>query len=194
MRKWKIVAAAAALCSGLVGQVSADGVHFWVDLNSQLVGDATGKLIGLRMGWLFDKPSSEALLEGENLGTTHLPATLKTVAARIINDLHGRSYFTRLNIDTTSLRVGTVTDYQLSLGQDRRLKLDFLLPLAKPQLLSGKKLNIEVADPSGTTVFLHPSIQAISTGTRWADCAISLEAHRNLSAGQPAQTAHLQCR
>lgn len=195
MCKWKIAGAAAALCFlGLSGPASADGVHFWIDASSQLVGDATGKLIGLRMSWLFDKPSSEALLEGENLDAKHLPTALKTVAARIINDLHGRSYFTRLNIDAAPLRIATVTDYQLYLGQDKRLKLDFLLPLVKPQPLSGKILNIQMADPAGTTVFLYPSIQAVSTGARWADCTISLEAHRDFAPGKPAQTVHLRCR
>lgn len=194
MSKWKIAGTVAVLCLSLARAASADGVHFWIDMNSQLISDATGKLTGVRMSWLFDKAASEALLEGENVDASHLPATLKTVAARIITDLHSRSYFTHLNIGTMPLRVAMVTDYQLNLGQDKRLKLDFLLPLSNPQPLSVKRLDIEVADPAGTTVFLYPSTQAVSTGARWADCAISLEAHRDFAPGQPAQTAHLQCR
>lgn len=194
MSKWKISGAAFVLCFGMAGPVAADGVHFWVDMGSQLVGDVTGNMSGLRMSWIFDKSASEALLDGENLDKSHLSVTLKTVSLRIVNDLRDRSYFARLSIDATPLKTATVTDYKLSLGQDNRLKLEFFLPLSKPQRLSGRKLDIAVADPSGTTVFVYPSAQVAATGMRWPGCAFSLEPHPNFSAGQPAQTVHLQCK
>lgn len=183
-----------ALMAGLSGPVFAGGFHYEIDVTSRLLEDAAGNLTGMQMSWLYDQPVSEVLLEGEDLNAPQRAATLKTVAGRIIADLYDYSYYAHLTLNGQVLQPVTVTRYTLDLLPDKRLKLDFTLPLAKPQPLAGKQLDIEFIDPTGTGVLLYKSADRISTGPVKADCAIGLEAHPEYGHGEPPQTAHLRCR
>lgn len=193
MRKWSFPVFIAALWAGLASPVSAGGFHYEIDVTSQLVEDSAGNLTGLRLGWLYDQAVSEVLLDGEDLSAGQRAATLKMVAERIITDLYDYRYYTHLKMGGQESQFVTVTDYRLDLTPDKRLKLDFLLPLAKPLTLAGKQLDIELIDPAGTGVLLYRSANDVSTGPTRANCQITLEAYPDYAHGEAPQTAHLQC-
>lgn len=194
MRRWTFLCSL-LLLSSLAGQVWADGFHYEITVDSQLQEDADGKLSGLRMQWLYDPTVSKMLLEGEDLGADKRAATLQTIAADIVGDLHAYSYFTRLTLAGQALPTAKVSDYQLELGADQRLQLSFLLPLASPQALAGKRLDIAMLDPAGTGVLKHQNASHLILGAQTgALCTLTLEQNTDYTHSEPAQIAHLQCR
>ncbi len=183
-----------ALMAGLSGPVFAGGFHYEIEVTSRLIEDAAGNLSGMQLSWLYDQPVSDVLLEGEDLSPPQRASTLTTVAGRIISDLYDYSYYAHLKLNGQVLQPVTVTTYKLDLLPDKRLKLDFTLPLVKPQALAGRQLDIEFIDPTGTGVLLYKSADRVSTGPVKTDCTIGLEAHPDYGHGEPPQTAHLSCR
>lgn len=196
MGQWNVLKGVAVLLLGLGGQASAHDVHFTIDATSQLVEDADGRLTGIRMGWLHDAPLSQMILEGEDLTEGQRAATLKALADRLVGDLHSLGYFTHLTLDGKALPTAAVSDYQLELGEAQRLNLAFLLPLATPQDLTGKRLDIALFDAAGAETLLYKDTGDIALGEKIkAACDLTLEQKQQDDAhGGPAQIAHLQCR
>lgn len=194
MQKWSVIGSAGILLLvGLMSPVFAHFAHYEIDVRSSLVEDAAGNLTAIHMNWLYDQGVSELLLEDEDLSPGERAATLQAIAGRIMSDLYKLGYYTHLKVAGKELQLATVTNYKLDVTPDKRLQLDFMLPLAKPQPLAGTQLDIEVVEPTGSGVLLYKSAEDVSTAPTKANCLIRLEAHPNYAHGGPAQTAHLQC-
>lgn len=196
MGQWNVLTGAAVLLLGLGGQAFAHDVHYSIDTTSQLVEDAAGRLTGIRMEWLHDAPLSQMILEGEDLTAGQRVATLKALADRLVDDLHRLDYFTHLTLDGKALPMAAVNDYQLELGEAQRLNLAFLLPLATPQDLAGKRLDIALFDAEGVETLVYKDAGDITLGEKIkAACDLTLENKPQGDAhGEPTQVAHLQCR
>lgn len=185
----------ALVLSSFTRPVVAGGFHYDIDVSNQLVEDASGKLTGLQMRWLYGQEVSQILLEGEDLSAGQRAASLQALADQMLGDLLKLNYFTRLNLDGQALQLVTVTRYRLELTQDQRLQLDFLLPIVTPQHLAGKKLDVALADSSGSATLKYQDASRIMLGSKLkATCTVGLEQKEDFAHGDPAQIAHVQCR
>ena len=195
MLKLNVLGYSLTLLFSLNGIAVAGDFHYAIDVTNQLVEDGNGHLTGLRMNWLYDKEATQMLIEGEDLAADKQAATLKMVADLMIADLHSQHYFTQLSLNDQALEVAKASDYQLSLLPDQRLKLDFLLPLATAQTLTGKHLAIALADPSGSAIPVYQDQGHIILGTQTQkNCPLTLEQKQEFAHGEPAQIVHLQCK
>lgn len=195
MLKLNILGCSLTLLVSLNGMAAAGDFHYAINVTNQLVEDSNGHLTGLQMAWVYDKEATQMLIADEDLAADKQAATLKVVADLMIADLHNQNYFTHLTLDGQRLKIAKVSDYHLSLLPDQLLKLDFLLPLATPQTLAGKRLDVGLADPSGSAIPVYQYQKQVTLGTyTQKNCQLTLEQKQEFTHGEPAQVVHLQCK
>ena len=174
----------------------AHGFHYQISVDTALKTDAQGNLIGLQMRWLHDAEVSKAMLEDEDLSPAHREQTLQQIATRLLHDLHPYSYYTQLQVNGQELTPAEVTDYTLTVSDDQRMQLDFLLPLT-PTALQGKTVSWNMLDPDGMGILRYADNQHLSLGANPpAQCQFKLEAAPTTTAEEASatsQTVTLSC-
>ena len=195
MRNLTLLKYLPVLLLALGGQAWAHGDHYQLDVTSHLQEDASGQLTGVRMNWFYDAGVTKMLLEGEDISAGKRVETLQEIATRAIADLGKLNYYTQLSLAGQPLSLAPVTDYHMDLLPDGHLNLNFLLPLASPQDLAGKRLDIALADSAGSAILMYQDASRIRLGEKMgATCTSSLEDRPKFADGEPPQFAHVQCR
>lgn len=193
MRLWRFSATGFALWAVFAGPLFAAGYHYQVDVTSQLVEDSAGNLSSLKSSWLYDRSVSFFLMDDEFFRQAKRAQNMTRLAERIMSDLQEYSYYANLHIDGVNQQFTTVTEYKLELNQDKRLKLDFTLPLAQPVALAGKQIELKWLDPTGTGVLRYQSDDDVSMGSVKANCSIELENYPDARHGEVTQAVRFQC-
>ena len=137
------------------GQVTAHP-HAWIDLRIAVLFSEDGHVEALRQEWAFDPTYSHLLLEDMAADQPHLDldTALNTMAERMLANLSEYRYFTEITLGERHLEPAAVRDATLSLRQ-RRLHLQFELPLEGPRPDPDLPLTYRVYDPTYWIEILH---------------------------------------
>lgn len=185
----------ASLCAGLfLGLLNtsawAGGFHYSVGVSSRFLADEQGNLTAVQMSWLHDEVVSGLLLDGQDTDE----AALQDLGERVINDLAGLAYFTLLRLDGQVLATGTATDQRLQLMEGNKLWLSFTLPLAQPQLIRGKVLQMTLQDKNGSAGLSHADVGSIELETPFmAQCKTELKPLEAEYHGAASQLVQVIC-
>jgi len=153
--------------------------HAWIDLRVGLVFDDDGQLAGMRQAWLIDPTYSHMLLEDlthDLGGDTGIDEALERAAERMLENLAAWDYFTELEIDGREVDVPGARDARLAL-ENRRLHLQFKLPLADHDIRPDDAFAYRVYDPSYWIEILHDPDDVIHVENR-PDCRVRIDKPR----------------
>jgi ABC-type uncharacterized transport system substrate-binding protein len=120
--------------------------HSFIDMNTTFVAQDQ-KLVGLKMRWVMDEiTSADLLYDAENAKSDS--EIWKKLAAEVMANVLGQHYFTDVYRGGKPVKyLNLPTEYHLS-RQGAKAVLEFVLPLAEPQALSGKPFEISTYDPT----------------------------------------------
>lgn len=183
------------LCVWLISQAGvAGGFHYDVYVSTTFESHDNHQLESLHMSWLHDKTVSKLLLQGSDLSTPEIrQLTLQSIAKAMINDLHKLDYLTRLESRSSIIHFDKVTDYQLSLTEEKALKLDFRLPLKTPYVMENQRLKLSHADDNGTAILIYKDPDNIRFDSFETSCEAIIEEQEEVEHGEPAQFINVMC-
>lgn len=128
--------------------------HSFIDIQTTVEGE-NDTITGLRMHWTMDPITSADLLYDAGKAKSD-SETWKKLAAEVMANVLGQHYFTEIYRDNAAIKFQPMpTEYHLS-RQGNVAVLEFVLPLAHPQVLKGAPLEISTFDP---TYFVDMSYQ-----------------------------------
>lgn len=135
------------LCSCLaLPAVALAHPHSFIDIQTTLVTQQQ-QLTGLKMVWTMDEITSADLLYDAQKAKADSDIW-KKLAAEVMARVLSQHYFTDFYRDGKPVRyLDLPSEYKLSRKGDQAV-LEFVMPLAKPQPLSGKPMTFSTFDPS----------------------------------------------
>ncbi|MEM7208831.1 MAG: DUF1007 family protein [Pseudomonadota bacterium] len=193
MRQYRNLMVGFALWAVSALPVSAANYHYAVEVASEFVADSSGYLQGLKVSWLYDETVSALLTEADNMTPARFKFELKRLSERMIADLHKKNYFASLEVGGVNQAFDAIEDYTVEFTKNKRLKLDFELPLAEPFALDGQKVQIRWSDPAGIGLYLYKSSDEVSLGTIDLTCAIEVWNYPNAEHLEIPQEVKMQC-
>lgn len=120
--------------------------HSFIDMQTTLVTDQK-QLTGLKMVWTMDEITSADLLYDAQKAKTDSDIW-KKLAAEVMARVLSQHYFTDFYREGKPVKyLDLPSEYKLSRKGDQAV-LEFVMPLAVPQLLSGKPMVFSTFDPS----------------------------------------------
>ncbi|MDC0610811.1 DUF1007 family protein [Vibrio sp.] len=120
--------------------------HSWIDMKTYVKGDDK-QLTGFNMIWSFDPMTTAYLFDGEDMSPKHREATLKKLAASVIENMMTTHYFTFFYDGKTPIRYEKVHKATLTESKGKAT-LEFELDLAKPYPYNGHPLQLRIFDPT----------------------------------------------
>jgi len=135
--------------------------HVFVDVNSELVFDATGRITAVGNVWQFDDAFSAFAIEGLDAdgNGTFDPDELQPLAKVNVESLADFAYFTHLAIGGKEQAFLPPKEYWLEYD-GARLTLFYTLPLDLPAAV-GKDTTLEIFDPEYFVAFAFPGEQPL---------------------------------
>lgn len=131
----------ALFCAGTVAHP-----HSFIDMKTTFVAEDQ-RLIGLKMLWVMDEITSADLLYDANNAKCD-SVVWKKLAAEVMANVLGQHYFTDVYRNGKPVKyLNLPTEYHLS-QRGNQAVLEFVLPLAEPQVLVGKPFIISTYDPT----------------------------------------------
>ncbi|PWC23102.1 DUF1007 domain-containing protein [Brenneria roseae subsp. roseae] len=128
--------------------------HSFIDMQTTIESQ-NEQITGLRMQWTMDPITSADLLYDAG-NAAKGSEVWKKLAAEVMANVLGQHYFTDIYRDKQPVKYASIpTEYHLS-RKGNQAVLEFVLPLAHPQPLAGKPLQISTYDP---TYFVDMSYQ-----------------------------------
>ncbi|AUG99929.1 DUF1007 domain-containing protein [Prodigiosinella confusarubida] len=148
--------------------------HSFIDMQTTVEGQ-DGYITGLRMNWTMDAITSADLLYDAGNATKD-SVVWKKLAAQVMANVLGQHYFTDVYRNGKRVKyVAVPTEYRLS-RKGNQAVLEFVLPLAHPQPLAGKPLQISTYDPTyfvdmsykdGKAITVSPLLASHCKTTLW---------------------------
>jgi ABC-type uncharacterized transport system substrate-binding protein len=137
--------------------------HAWVDVQSEILFDASGNIKGLRETWLFDEFYSEFAVQDFNLVEKGEIQTEKLVKLGIenLNNLKEYNYFTTIYSDKASVKILGYQDVTSDLP-GKRIRLSFTLPLEKPINPRQHQVSYQIYDPSYYAEIKHAGNNSVT--------------------------------
>ena len=130
--------------------------HAWIDLRVSVLFSEDGGVEALQQEWVFDPTYSHLLLEDMAADQPHLDleAALQVMAERMLGNLREHDYFTEITLADRRAEPMPARDATLTLRQ-RRLHLQFQLPIAGTRPAPVRPLAYRVYDPTYWIEILH---------------------------------------
>jgi len=125
--------------------------HAWIDMQADVKFDEAGRMQALGVSWEFDEFYSAFATEGLKMEKgTFLPADLSALARENLANLKDWHYFTEIEQSGQKLALGEPHDALMTYdAKAGRLKLRFILPLAKPASPAGNApVSFRIYDPT----------------------------------------------
>jgi ABC-type uncharacterized transport system substrate-binding protein len=148
--------------------------HEWVDVASEVLFDAQGRVTAVRHHWRFDEAFSAFAVQGLDTDSDGLYSAeeLAPLAQENVESLKDFDFFTFVSAGDYSAGFGAPRDYTLDRDEDR-LTLHFTLPLAQPLFTKGQIL-VQVYDPEYYIAFRLPSVDAFRLVDAPAACRLAV--------------------
>ncbi|MEM7171099.1 MAG: DUF1007 family protein [Pseudomonadota bacterium] len=130
--------------------------HAWIDITVDVQLNDKAEAVALEQTWLFDEYYTAFATEGMDSNGDGQPDPDKLAELLELNmsNLADYQYFTR--VDGAGGSVGFDEVMEMASEMDgTRLRMTFVLPLDKPQALSGQSLRYAVFDPTYYIEMLH---------------------------------------
>jgi len=130
--------------------------HSWIDLETSLIFNDQGQVIGLWQGWLFDDFYSAFTLEGmaPDKNGKYDQKALNSLAETNLKNLSEYSYFTFIHKDGKQPAYHPVHDYK-TFVENNRLWMEFSVMLTEPIDPKAHKIDYAVYDPTYYVEILH---------------------------------------
>ncbi len=137
-----------SLVGALVAAPATAHPHISIDLRTTLVLQDDGKAIAIEQEWLFDEFYTMFMTSGagNKMGGPE-PSALREIARKGLENLKSHDYFTTLVAGEKPVRIGTVTEYDAEIRQ-QRLWMRFVVPLEDRPEAAKHELVLAVYDPS----------------------------------------------
>jgi len=147
--------------------------HGWVDISVEGMFDDQGRLTALRQQWRMDPFYSQVVMEdmAKVEGDTSMEQRLDALGVEIRNNLAKENNLTHITLDDQPVAQGTVSDTNTEY-RGERLVFSFVLPLARPQPMSGHTLRYQVYD---ATYYIEMVHEANADGSEPLPDALTLE-------------------
>jgi ABC-type uncharacterized transport system substrate-binding protein len=175
--------------------VFAGGFHYEIDVTTTFESNDENQLESLYMSWVFDKQSSELLLEGGDLSTPEIrQLTLNSLARGILKDLEKYKYLTNLEAGISRIKTAKVQEHQIQL-HNGQIALSFRLPLKSPYSMVGnKRLTLFHEDPNGTALLIYTGTEKIIfDGLLKARCQTTFAEKDFYIHGESSQLLNITC-
>jgi ABC-type uncharacterized transport system substrate-binding protein len=150
--------------------------HAWIDVQTTVVFDEQGRIIGLRERWLFDEFYTEFAVKDFAVttnGTTH-PGKLLELAEGNLNNLKEYSYFTYLDADGKQ-QIFSGHEKVTSMLEGKRLAMTFTLRLTTPINPRSTAISYRIYDPSYYIEMKHFAKDGIVIPANPGVCTTRLE-------------------
>jgi ABC-type nickel/cobalt efflux system permease component RcnA/ABC-type uncharacterized transport system substrate-binding protein len=180
-----------AIFSVLAPAAALSHPHEWVDVASEVLFDAQGRIAAVRHHWRFDEAFSAFALQGldTNGDGLYSPEELQPLAQVNVESLAEYDFFTFLSVGDYRAGFAAPKDYRLDLDGGR-LTLHYTLPLAQP-LISGGEMLLQVYDPEYYIAFAMPSAEAVRLVDAPAGCRLRVTPARGPDAAAAAALAEI---
>ena len=157
--------------------------HVFVDVKVEVVF-SEGKVTGIQHYWTFDDLYSAFVTQGVGRNPdAPTEAELRPIAQSNVEALAEFEYFTVLRIAESKAEVSAPTSYAMSqsAGKEKRVTLQFFLPLKTPAV-ADEKFAFQVFDPSYFVAFELEKESAITLKNAPKGCAPKIFAPTPLNA------------
>ncbi|WP_312239826.1 DUF1007 family protein [Pantoea sp.] len=134
--------------------------HSFIDMQTQLVA-SDDKLTGLKMTWTMDEiTSADLLYDAGDAGPDSV--VWKKLAAQVMANVLGQHYFTEIWQGNRRVRfLNLPREYHLS-RRGPKAVLEFILPLAEAQPLTGQRYRFLTFDPTYFVDMYYDNAGALS--------------------------------
>ena len=164
--------------------------HVFVEMMTEVVFAADGKLRGIRHHWKFDDMYSAFVTA--NLaqdGKDPSPEQMLPIARTNVESLKEFDFFTAAKVNGAVVKFDEPTDYSMSYdGKDQTVTLHFVLPIeatAKP----AKTFVFQIFDPSYFVAFAFQRTGPATLEKAPAGCSLSVSKPGSLSAADQKKLA-----
>lgn len=148
--------------------------HSFIDMQTTLVHQGD-RLTGLKMRWVMDEITSADLLY--DAGTAKPDSVVwKKLAAEVMANVLGQHYFSEFWHLKQPVKFDNLPpEYHLS-RQGHQAVLEFILPLAHPQMLKGQRYTFSTFDPTYFVDMYYDSEKALTIPAELASqCRFELQ-------------------
>ena len=162
---------------GLTAAPAAAHPHVWIELRSDVVFGADGKITAVNLEWRFDQAYNDAALEGLDTDGdgTYSQKEIEPLTKENMESLKEWDYFTAIKIDGKKAELGAVTEYG-QVWSEKGLALHFTVPLKAPVDPRSQSLVYRVYDPTFFIAIDYPKDDPVTAiGTMPQGCALDIK-------------------
>jgi ABC-type uncharacterized transport system substrate-binding protein len=124
--------------------------HVFIEMTSDVVFNGNGLINAINVEWVFDPDYSSIATEGLDANKDGMLSTdeLAPLAKENVDSLKEWSYFVYARLNGEKLKWPDVTEYGQHMGDDGRLRMQFVVPLPKPVDPRTAEFVYRIYDPS----------------------------------------------
>jgi ABC-type uncharacterized transport system substrate-binding protein len=124
--------------------------HVFIEMTSDVVFNGDGLINAINVEWVFDPDYSSMATEGLDANKDSMLSTdeLAPLAKENVDSLKEWSYFVYARLNGEKLKWPDVTEYGQHMGDDGRLRMQFVVPLPKPVDPRTAEFVYRIYDPS----------------------------------------------
>lgn len=166
--------------------------HVFIDVRSEIVFDATGKLAAVRHAWRFDEGYSAFATQGldaDGDGTLTVEE-LKPLADINVESMLEYDYFTFVTAGDREITLARPTEYWLQ-SDGGLLTLYFTVPLSEPAEIRSLPASVEVYDPTYFVAFDFLETGAVDLVGAPAGCKMSITRPQEMDPAAAAALAEI---
>lgn len=167
------MAAVALLACGMAAPAMAHP-HVWIEMRSDVVFDAQGRIAALNLMWTFDDGYTQMALDGldANGDGVYSSSEIEPLTRENMNSLKDYDYFTVMRFNGEKQALGEVTEFGQIWSNDK-LQMHFQVPLKTPLDPARGEFMAKVYDPDFFIAIDYAKDQPVSAiGDMPAGCRL----------------------
>jgi ABC-type uncharacterized transport system substrate-binding protein len=146
---WRLLIVSAMVLLATASQARAHP-HVFIEMTSDVVFNGDGLINAINVEWVFDPDYSSMATEGLDANKDGMMSTdeLAPLAKENVDSLKEWSYFVYARLNGEKLKWPDVTEYGQHMGDDGRLRMQFVVPFPKPVDPRTAEFVYRIYDPS----------------------------------------------